>query len=181
MLRTQTFIPPPLLPLRLRIAVKVAAALALISLVLEFGFHVPPVPVWLLVVVQGLAVVLYLFSRGYAVAVSEQKLRTLSRYWLDVTLLLIAMLVIVFLEVERPLLKVSALYIAVMQIAIIARLLIELIQLNLSLSESKLHPARLMVLTFGGLALGGALALALPRSRLRLRRPHCVQSAPCRG
>jgi trk system potassium uptake protein TrkH len=171
MLQIQTFIPPPLLPLRLRVAVRVAAAIALISLALEFGFHIPPVPVWLLVVVQGLAVALYLFSRGYAVAVSQQRLRTLGRYWLDLLLLLLTTLVIVFLGVARPLLKLSALYIAVMQGAIAARLLIELVHLNLSLSKSKLHPARLMALAFGGLALTGALALALPRAT----EPHVWQ------
>jgi trk system potassium uptake protein TrkH len=157
----------PIVPSKLRLAVKVIAALALVSLALEFGFIEPPLPLWLLIGVQAAAVVLYVFSRGYEFVRSPHKLKTLRGLWLDLLLLAVVLLVLVFLEVDRsrrPVLRLSALYIAAMQILLVTRLVIEAVRLNLSLSQSRLHPARLMVLTFAGLILAGTLALALPRS-----------------
>jgi trk system potassium uptake protein TrkH len=166
----------PVVPPKLRLAVKVIAALALISLALEFGFIEPPLPLWLLISVQAAAVILYVFSRGYEFARSSQRLKALRAFWFDLLLLAAALLVLVLLEADqstRPVLKVSALYIAAMQILLVTRLAIEAVRLNLSLSQRRIHPARLMVLTFGGLILAGAMALALPRSV----QPHVYEAA----
>ena len=151
---------------RLRTAVGVLAVLALISLALEFGFDTPSLPISLLVTTQLAAVVVYVYSRVFAVATARNRLMALRSCWVD-GLLLIGAAAFLLIELERtgaPVLKVSALYVGTIQVVILLRLMAAGIQLNLLLSQSRLHPTRVLAITFLSLILLGGLALSLPNA-----------------
>ncbi|UCE60158.1 MAG: hypothetical protein JSU63_00110 [Phycisphaerales bacterium] len=151
---------------RLRAAVGILAVLALISLALEFGFDTPPLPTGILVTIQLAAVVVYVYSRVFTVATACNRLMALRSCWLD-GVLLIGAAAFLIIELERPgtpVLKVSALYVGTIQVVILLRLIAAGIQLNLLLSQSRLHPTRVLAVTFISLILLGGLALSLPRA-----------------
>ena len=152
------------MPRPLRVAVRVLAGLALVSLALEYGFPQPPLPVDVLVGVQFAAVGLYLISRVWGLVAATSKRRALRGMILDGVLLLGAcVFLLVRVEVaSTAVLKTSALYIAVLQVLLGARFIIAAVRFNLAVSQSKLQPARLLALTFGGLIVAGTMALSLP-------------------
>jgi trk system potassium uptake protein TrkH len=153
----------------LRVFAGVMAAAAVASLALEFGFDDPPLPDAALVATQVLAAISYLVLRAAELITATSKAAALRRMWLDIALIAVV-LVYPFVQMEfssrasEPVLKLSTLYISVMQAALAVRLSIEAIRLNLVISRSGLHPSRFMVVTFSGLILAGTLALALPRA-----------------
>lgn len=153
--------------------VTVCAVGALTSLALEFGFDRPPVPVPILVAMQIVAVAVYVVSRGWGVIRSGDRWAALRSNWLD-ALLLIAAMTYLFVRLElshRPVLKLSTVYVGTMQVILLARLGIEGLKLNLAISQTRLHPARLLMLTFLVMIVFGTLLLALPKSTEdRLRR-----------
>jgi len=146
--------------------VTICAMGALASLALEFGFDHPPLPVPFLVAVQIVAVAVYVASRGWGVIRSGNRWAAVRSNWLD-AVLLFAALMFLFVRLElshNPLLKLSTVYVGTMQVILLARLGIEGVRLNLAMSQTRLHPARLLALTFLVLIALGTLALALPRS-----------------
>lgn len=162
----------------LRLFTGLMAAAALVSLALEFGFDQPPLPQSALVATQIAAAGAYLLLRTVELLKAPSRAAALRGMWLDIGLLLVV-LVYPFIQFEfaadasGPVLKLSALYIAVMQAALAVRLTIEAVRLNLVISRSGLHPSRFMVITFLGLIIAGTLALALPRATTER-----VESAP---
>jgi len=151
-------------PRPIRVAVRVLAGLALVSLALEYGFPQPLLPVDVLVGVQLAAVGLYVISRVWSLVASSSKRLALRGMILDGVLLLGAgIFLLVRVEAaSTTVLKTSALYIAVLQLLLGARFIIAAVRFNLAVSQSKLQPARLLALTFGGLILAGTLVLSLP-------------------
>jgi trk system potassium uptake protein TrkH len=144
----------------------VCAVLAVVSLALEYGFDRPPLPIPLLIAVQIVAVAVYIASRVLVVMRTSNRWAAVRGHWLD-ALLLAAAALFLFARMElshRPVLRLSTLYVGVMQVTLLVRLGIEAIRLNLAMSQSRLHPARLLALTFIVLIVLGTLALALPKS-----------------
>ncbi len=139
----------------------------MVSIALEFGFVTPPLPEALLVSVQVVAIVAYVCLRVYQIVRAGFRWEAIRSCMPDFVLLAIAGLVIVFVQVEashQPIIKASALYVGVMQALLLTRLLIAGVRLNLALSQSHLHPARVMALAFCALILLGGLALSLPKA-----------------
>jgi trk system potassium uptake protein TrkH len=160
---------------RLRKAVWVCGLAALASLALEFGFHEPLLPVPLLVAIQLTAVVAYVAVRVYEVWTAANRWTALKASWLDGLVLVAAgVFLLVWFELSpRHVLKASAVYVATIQGVLIAQLAIQAIRLHLLLSQSRVHPTRILVLTFVTLIVMGTLALSLPRavSRELVERP----------
>jgi trk system potassium uptake protein TrkH len=67
----------------------------------------------------------------------------------------------------RGVLKVSALYVAAMQVLLVSRIVVAAVRLNLAMSRSRLHPTRVLTLTFLTLIVLGGLALSLPKATHR--------------
>ena len=157
---------PVLTSRKLHAAVKLTALLAMFSLVLEFGFYTPPLPVWLLVVVQLVAVGMYVASRAYDLWIAADRAAAMKGLWPDAIVLAAAVLFLLgWAEFShRHALKVSALYIATIQGALAVRLAIAVVRWNLLFSQSRLHPTRVVVFTFVTLIVVGAIALSLPRA-----------------
>ncbi len=160
----------------LTVAVVVFALMAVISLALEFGYDEPPLPIGVLVAVQTSAIVVYAVSRGYTIITSGKRWRALRACWADGLLLLgvVFLLAVGSDRVATPALKVSASYVAAMQILLVSRLLIAAARLNLMLSRSRLHPARSLAITFIILIVLGGLALSLPKATHPRARAHAA-------
>jgi len=144
----------------------VIAVAAMASLALEFGFPQPPLPSGFLIGVQILAVAVYVALRAHFIWTSSARWSAVRACWPDGLLLFVAA-VFVAIETEwmrQPALKLTAVYVAAMQLLIALRLAIGLVRLNLELSQSRLQPTRVLALTFLVLIVTGALALALPNA-----------------
>lgn len=151
---------------RLQVSSAALAVAAVISLALEFGFSEPPMPLGLLIAVQIMAVCVYVATRVHLVWTAASKWPAIRSCWPDALLLVLAS-GIAFWGLElmpTPVLKVSAVYVAGMQILLVARLALGVVRLNLRVSQSRLHPTRVLALTFLLLIVAGALALALPKA-----------------
>ncbi len=139
---------------------------AIVSLALEFGFYVSPVPVALLHCIQLLAVGLYATCRLLHVCHAPRRWVALRGLWLDGVILAGAG-VVVLLGLEfsaAPFVAVSAVYVATLQVALGVRVVVKAVQLNLLLSQRVLQPTRFVVSAFVMLIAIGTLALALPRA-----------------
>ncbi len=150
----------------LSVAVVALAVLALVSLALEFGFDKPPLPLPLLIATQIVAVIAYVLRRVFEVLGAVDRWRAVRSAWVDVVILLgAAVFLIVRLElVARPVLRVSALYVGVLQVMLLVRVGIAAVRLNLMLSQSRLRPTRVFALTFGAMILLGTCALSVPKA-----------------
>lgn len=156
----------PAEPRWLRLALAGAALAAVLSLALEFGFRKPLVPVALLIVAQLAAVVVYLSYRVLGLSRSATRPQAIRALWIDGILLLV-IITIALAGVEltaRPMLHVSAVYIAGFQVFILLRIVIAAMRWNISLAQTRLHPTRLLAMSFAGLILLGTFALSLPRA-----------------
>ena len=152
-------------PLRRWVLVVLSLA-ALISLCLEYGFAEPLLPVWQLVSVQLLAIAAYLADVITSLAKATDRLAEGKRRWPDVLLILLA-LALLASEVglaHKMLLKVSTAYVATLQILLVVRIAAAVIRWNIEMSQRRLHPARLLVLSFLLVIVIGGLLLALPRA-----------------
>ncbi len=151
---------------RLRLVVCVSALAAVVSLVLEFGFYDPPLPAALLVVVQLAAVAAYVGYRAFEWWAAAQRWPVFKSMWIDGVVLAGACLFLLgWAEFSRHhALKLSTLYVATIQGVLVSRLVIEGMRLNLLFSRTRLHPTRVVVLTFVTLIVLGTIALSLPKA-----------------
>ena len=151
---------------RFQLLTPTLAVAAVVSLALEFGFHEPPLPLSVLIAAQIAAVGVYFVSRVHSVLTAANKWLALGSCWPDALLLLLAVVFLLLgLEfVRTPVLKVSTVYVASLQILLVSRLALGMIRLNLHVSQSRLHPTRVLALTFFFLIIIGALALAVPKA-----------------
>lgn len=159
----------------LSVAVPVCAVLAGVSVALEFGFREPVIETAWLEGVQLLAVAIYVAWRVEQVASSSDRVAAMKALWIDWLLLVAAALfLLLFYEFSStPVLKLTAVYVATIQGILIIRLVIGAARLNLLLSQTGVHPARLVVLTFMVLIVMGSCALSLPQAT----RPELSQQA----
>ncbi|MCP4591298.1 MAG: hypothetical protein GY842_11160 [bacterium] len=151
---------------RLRGVLWAAAAAALVSLGLEYGFEQPPLPIALLNVVQLAAIVIYVGAQVAEIVQATSPLAALRRRWFD-ALLIVGCAVILLAEAEttgQPVLKASTVYVATLQIVLVARFALGVVRFNLALSERRLRPGRMMVGSFAVVIVLGAVLLALPKA-----------------
>ncbi|MFQ5415017.1 MAG: TrkH family potassium uptake protein [Phycisphaerae bacterium] len=141
-----------------------SAAAAALSLAMEFGFDEPVWPTPVLVAIQLIAVVLYAASRVHAVHTASDRRHALRLAWLDALLLSATGAgVLAFVELSaQPVLKASAVYVAVIQGLLAAGLMVETVRWNLAVAQQRLHPARLIAWTFILLIAAGGCLLSLP-------------------
>ncbi len=155
-------------------AVPACAVAAGVSLALEFGFRERLLaPVWF-ECVQLFAVAIYAAWRVESVWSASNRVAAIKDCWIDWFLLVAAaVFLVVWYEVwSTPVLKLSAIYVAAIQGILVIRLVIGAARLNLLLSQTGVHPARLVVLTFVALIFLGTCLLSLPRAtRVDLSQP----------
>jgi len=150
----------------LDVAVKVAAGLALVSICLEYGFDAPPFPVGMLLGFQFAAVALFIVQVIHRLMVSPKRLGTVRRHALDVGLIFAGLLVVllVFEFSDYPVLRAAAICIVAMQVLLLGRLGVAGFRFHLELSQSRLRPTTVLVLSFVVLILVGGLLLSLPKA-----------------
>ncbi len=147
-------------------AVLATALAAAVALVIEYGFPTEehPIPRGLLEAIELSAVAMFVLARAVTLWMAPARLEHLRRDWLDYSLIGagVAALGIEFELTHQPVFKAGTIYIATMQVMILARSGVALLRFNLAFSQTKLHPARLMVLSFTAAIVLGTALLALP-------------------
>lgn len=155
-----------LLAMRSRLAIVGLSLAALVSLALEHGFTVPPLPVWLLVGIQAAAIVAYLASVVADIVRGPGVFAGLRAKTLDVAFVVIGVALLIG-EAEftkAHFVKLAAIYVGTIQILLVLRIVAAVVRWNLEMSSKRLHPARLLVGSFLVVIVVGGLLLALPKA-----------------
>jgi len=144
----------------------VTAVAAALALLIEYGFPAEqhPLPVPVLEAIELSAVVMFVIARAAELLAAPARAEHLARNWLDYALIGLGAgaLAVEFELTRQPVLKAGTVYVATMQAMILARSGLQLLRFNVAFSQTKLHPARLMVLSFSAAIVVGTLLLALP-------------------
>jgi len=163
------------------VSVGVLAVLALVSLALEYGFddHNRPLPVWLLETVQAVTVVTFVLGQLAEIVTAAHPLAALKSAGINVAIIVVGLvlLLVQYEVIHQPVRTVGTIYIVTLQVLILVRLGIGLVQFNIALSQTRLHPARLMVLSFLFVILVGTLLLVLPRATQGIYTDTTAQTA----
>lgn len=148
--------------------VTILAGLALVSLALEYGFpdETHPISIQWLHGIQWATVGAFVAAQLVRILTAPRRRIAVKEDWVNLVLIGFgAIVLVVQREVARdPLLKAGTLYIMTLQGLILTRMAIEALRFNVALSQSRLHPARLVVLSFLMVIAVGTLLLALPRA-----------------
>ncbi|MCH7549837.1 MAG: hypothetical protein IH969_09935, partial [Candidatus Krumholzibacteriota bacterium] len=148
------------------LATGVGVALAAVALAMEFGFHEPIIRPTILHLVQLAAVGLYAGRLVHRLATSRARLQQWPRSAVDCVLIVIAvvLLSVAYESTHRSLLAAAAFYVVAGQLVAAIQYGLRTAGNRLVHSQRRLKPGKLMVVSFGGCILLGALLLALPRA-----------------
>ncbi len=148
----------------LDVILAMAGIAAVGSLICEYGFNdAPPIKPFYLHVFQMLIVGVFVLDRVARLLLAAGKGAYFRRNWSDFALMVIAA-GLVFLW-DRPgehVLPAASLYVIVTQAYLLVSLVIRSLSLNLKFAGSGMHPARLLLVSFGLLILAGSGLLMLP-------------------
>ncbi len=152
---------------RLRLVMNVMLACsgvaAVAALVLEYGFHEPPLPKPLLHTVEMLVVALFVIDRFCRLYIAPRRGDYLRHNWIDFALILLAAGgLVVGANVRGGVLSAGALYVIITQAYILIALIIRGVNVNLRFAESGIHPTWLLLGSFALLCLIGSGLLMLP-------------------
>lgn len=140
--------------------------MAIVAVALEVGFSAPPLPRPVLHLPQLLAVLAYLAARVVELTLPQKREQALRSLAVDgvAGCVVAAVVIAVPHRAGSAALKVSTVYVAVVQGLLVLRLLIAAVRWNVVESPRRLQPARAIVVTFLMLIACGTLVLALPRA-----------------
>lgn len=150
----------------LRGVVGIAGAVGLAAAALQYGSHTPPVSLRYLIGAQFFALVLFLPWQVFRMCRAADRSAAVRNFVIDGALLLATGLFwwIHRQAFEPPVLRRADVYLAVMQVLLMARIVFVSVRVDLSLVQAKLNPTRFVALTFlAAILLGGAL-LMLPKA-----------------
>ncbi len=149
----------------LSVAMTVAALAALFSLLCEYGFYHPPVPVKWLHTLQISILAYFLLDKLICLLISSNRWAYVKHIWPHLALIVLVVAAI-FLARRLGYRFASAgmVYITIVQAYILGLLGLNLLRLNIHLSESGLPPARLLIISFLVVIICGAGLLQLPRA-----------------
>ncbi|NIA07614.1 MAG: hypothetical protein GWP14_08290 [Actinobacteria bacterium] len=149
----------------LNVFMTVVAVLALVSLICEHGFYVPPINVQWLHKLQFAVLGYFLIDKFIRFLITPDRWGYLRHIWLH--LVLIALIVGAILLAGRlgyPFTSAGMVYVTIVQVYILGLLGLNLLSLNVRLSESGLPPARLLIISFLAVIICGTALLQLPRA-----------------
>ena len=150
----------------LGLAVKVALTAAVVSLCLEYGSEQPPVRLGFLLGCQFAAVALVLIEHVHRIiALRRRRLDVRPEAWGLGLIVAGALVILAVFEFARfPVLRAATISVVAVQGVLLLRVAVGVARFNLELSQSRLRPGRLMVLSFVGLILVGGGLLCLPKA-----------------
>ena len=154
-------------PLRrvLNVLMTVVAVLALFSLVCEYGFYVPPINVQWLHNLQFAVLGYFLIDKFIRFLITPNRWAYLKHIWMHLVLIgLVVGAILLAGRLGYKFASVSMIYITIVQAYILGLLGLNLLSLNVRLSESGLPPARLLIISFLAVIICGAALLQLPRA-----------------
>lgn len=144
----------------------ICGTVGLAGVALQYGSHTPPMPLSYLVGAQILATALFVPWQLFRLYRAADR-RTALRHLLIDGALLLATGVFWWIHqqaLDPPVLPRAGVYLAVMQVLLMARIVFVSVRVDLSLVQAKLNPTRFVALTFlATILLGGAL-LMLPKA-----------------
>ena len=162
----------------LNVLMTVVAVLALFSLVCEHGFYESPINVDWLHNLQFAVLGYFLIDKFIRFLITPDRWAYLKHIWLHLVLIalgLAAILVVGHLGYRFA--SAGMVYIAIVQAYILGHLGLNLLSLNVRLSESGLPPARLLIISFLAVIICGAALLQLPRALPASQAEHRIPIA----
>ncbi len=146
------------------VAVSAALAVALISLGLEYGFGQPPVAVGALHLCQWAAVGVVMVDRATRLRRAwKSGTGVRQEAWPLVVIAVGASVLLAIFEVgDVSLVQAATVSVVFVQSFLLLQVVVGVARFNLELSQTGLHPARMMLLGFAGLIILGGTLLSLP-------------------
>lgn len=149
----------------LGLAMTLAALAALFSLVCEYGFYQPLVPLKWLHSLQIGVLAYFLLDKLIRFLISANRWAYLKHIWPHLALIaFVAGAIFLARRLGYQFASLGMLYITGVQAYILGLLGLNLLRLNIRLSESGLPPARLLIISFLLVIICGAGLLMLPRA-----------------
>lgn len=144
----------------------VTGAVAVATLLVEYGFRTPPLPIELLHGVQAAVMTIFVLDWLVRLLIAPQRLAYVRKAWIDLGLALAAIggITISYLMREsfQGILSAGALYVVIAQGYILVSLILRAVTVNMLISESGIHPLWLLIGSFAFLCLAGSGLLMLP-------------------
>ena len=149
----------------LGVGMTLAALAALFSIICEYGFHEPTVPLKWLHGLQIGVLAFFLLDKLIRFLISANRLAYIRHIWPHLALIaFVAGAIFLARRLGYPFASLGMLYITGVQAYILGLLGLNLLRLNIRLSESGLPPARLLIISFLLVIICGAGLLMLPVS-----------------
>ena len=162
----------------LNVFMTVVAILALASLVCEYGFYAQPIPVEWLHTLQIAVLAYFLLDKFLRFLITPDRWAYLRHIWVHLALIVIvAGSILLAGRLGYRFASVGMVYITIVQVYILGLLGLNLLSLNVRLSESGLPPARLLIISFLLVIIVGAALLQLPRALPAAKDPHYISIA----
>lgn len=143
-------------------AMIIAALAALFSLICEYGFRYPPIPLKWLHTLQIAILAYFLLDKLIRLLTSSSRWAYLKHIWPHLALMALVALAI-FLA-SRLGYSIGPVHITIIQACILVLLGLNLLQFNIRISESGLPPARMLIISFLVVIIAGAGLLQLPQA-----------------
>jgi len=141
----------------------VTALVAVAALILEYGFHPPPLPRSVLWTVEGAVVAVFVIERVVRFALARRPRQYLRDNWTDFALIAVAgIFALIGRQVFRHVLGAGALYVLITQAYILVALVLRAVGANLRFAGSGIHPTWLLIGSFAFFCLAGSGLLMLP-------------------
>jgi len=161
--RSWLLVPRRPLPIALNVVLALAGAVAVAALVLEYGFHAPPVDPAVLHAVQTVVVAVFILDRVLRLELAPNRLSYLRENWVDFGLLAAAAVAFtVARQLHGEILSAGALYVIITQVYILISLLLRGVSVSLDVAGSGLHSSWLLIGSFAAMCLAGSGLLVLP-------------------
>jgi len=161
--RTWLLAPRRRLPVLLNVLLGLTGLVAVAALVLEYGFHSPPIDVAALHDVQTVVVALFILDRVVRLELARSRPRYLKENWVDFGLMLAAVAALaVARQMEGKILSAGMLYVMITQAYILVSLILRGVSVNLDFAGSGVHPHWLLIGSFAAMCLVGSGLLMLP-------------------
>jgi trk system potassium uptake protein TrkH len=161
--RSWLLVPRRRLPVALNVLLALTGAVAVAALVLEFGFHAPPVDRNVLHAVQTVVVAVFILDRIVRLESAPSRPAYLRDNWVDFGLMVVAAVAVtVTRHLHGEILSAGALYVIITQVYILISLVLRGVSVSLDVAGSGVHSTWLLIGSFAAMCLVGSGLLTLP-------------------
>lgn len=172
----------------LNVILALVSFIAVASLLMQYGFYLPPALNSILIRIDLLVVQFYLWQFIIKFIISKDKFVFLRHRWFEALLAFFILLELLFLfknvgfSVIREFFSgidvtaITEIYIGVAQVLIIASIIAEGIRYNTKIASLKFHPSQTLIFSFIAVILIGTGLLMLPRAVIPGKSIHFIDA-----